>query len=114
MTRKEWLETLNKNEDVTFIIMKAVKDDYSPMYHDEYKTTPIRPVYEWLQTDDDRYIVINPDHPPIDVTGNWGKWYGSSGLKCAIITTREDLYTIYGSKQGEEMIEHYDEVCRNR
>lgn len=113
MTRKEWLENLNKNEDVTFIIAKAVKDESSPMYHTEYRTTPIRPAHEWLSVDD-RYVVINPDHPPIDITGDWGKWYRNGGLTCAIITTIEDLYKMYGSKQGDEMLRHYDDVCRNR
>ena len=112
MTRKEWLETLNKNEDVTFIIAKAVKDDYSPMYHKEYRTTPVRAVYEWLQGEDG-YVVLNPDHSQIDVTGNWGKWYRNGRLKCAVITTKEDLYTMYGDKQGEEMLKHYDGTCRN-
>lgn len=111
MTRIQWLETLNKNENVTFIIMKAVKDDYSPMYHAEYRTTPIRGVYEWLQSEDG-YIVINRDHPPIDVTGNWEKWYRGGRLKCAIITTEDDLYKMYGDKQGEEMIEYYNTIFR--
>ena len=113
MTRKEWLKTLSKNEEVTFIIARAIKDDYSPMYHKEYRTTPIRPVYEWLQSEDG-YVVINADHPPIDVTGNWGKRYNSGRLKCAIITTEDDLCKMYGDKQGLEMLKHYDGIIRNK
>lgn len=112
MTRKEWLETLNNNDEVTFIIAKAVKDDYSEMYHNEYRTTPIRPAYDWLNVDEDRYIVLNTDHPPIDITGNWGKWYRSGRLKCAVITTKEDLYKMYGGKQAEKMLSYYEGTCR--
>lgn len=112
MTRTEWLNTLNKNEEVTFIIAKAVKDDCSGMYHHEYRTTPIRPVYEWLQSEDG-YVVINTDHPPIDISGSWDKWYRSGRLKCAVITTDDDLYKLYGDKQGDEMIAYYDRKCRN-
>lgn len=103
MTRQEWLENLNKYDEVTFIIAKAVKDDNSPMYHTEYRTTPIRAVYEWLHREDE-YVVINTDHAPIDVTGNWGKWYRSGRLKCAIITTKEDLYKMYG-EWAEQMLQ---------
>lgn len=113
MTRQEWLKTLNKNENATFIIAKAVKDDYSPMYHNEYRTTPIRPVYEWLQSEDG-YVVLNTEHPPIDITGNWEKWYRSGRLKCAVITTEDDLYKMYGDKQGEEMLKYYDSTVRNK
>ena len=112
MTRYEWLENQNKNEDVTFIIAKAVKDDYSPMYHTEYRTTPIRPVYEWLRFDD-RYVVLNTDHPPIDVTGNWGKWYKRGRLKCAVITTIEDLYKMYG-EPAEKMLQQSGGTVRNQ
>ncbi len=50
MKVKEWLESKGKNEQATFIIAKSVKDDASPFYHKEYKTTPIFCVWEWLQT----------------------------------------------------------------
>lgn len=112
MTRKEWLERLRMNDEVTFIIAKAVKDDYSPMYHNEYRTTPIRTVSDWLSSENDKYIVINADHSPIDITNGWVNWYKTGDLKCAIITTTDDIYTLYGEKQGSKMIEYYDRVCR--
>ena len=112
MTRKEWLENKNKNDEATFIIARAVKDDGSAMYHTEYKMTPVRTVWEWL-TSKDEYIVINSDHAPIDVTGNWGRWYESGRLKCAIITTKDELYKMYGSEQAEKMLQHYASTVRN-
>lgn len=114
MTRKEWLETQNKNDEVTFIIAKAVKDENSPMYHYEYRTTPIRAVWDWLNgSNNDKYIVINTDHPPIDITNGWGNWYKRGSLKCAIITTNEDLFKMYSGEQAERMIEYYDRICRS-
>lgn len=113
MTRQEWLKNQSKNEEVTFIIAKAVKDEGSTMYHHEYRTTPIRTVSEWLKGDDG-YVVINTDHPPIDITGSWEKFYRSGRLKCVVITTKEDLYKLYGREQGETMLKYYEETCRNQ
>ena len=113
MKLREFLETKGKNERYTFIIQKTVKDDATPFYHDEYKTTPIYTTWEWLQgTTTDKYIVIKADHPPIDVTGNWLNWYNMKDLSCCMITTEQDLLTHYGEKQGKDMIEWYD--CKVR
>lgn len=113
MKVKEWLHTKDKNTNVTFIIAKAVKDETSPFYHTEYRTTPIRSVWEWLEGETaENYIVIKADHPPIDATGSWNDWYLKSHLLCAMIATEQDLITRYGEKQGNEMIEYYDNKLR--
>lgn len=115
MKVKEWLESKGKNEQATFIIAKAVKDDNSPFYHKEYKTTPIFCVWEWLQTNTtEKYIVINADHSPIDITNGWVNWYKGGHLHCAILTTEEDLYTEMSKKQAEGMIAYYDKEVRKQ
>ena len=87
---------------------------YTPFYHDEYKTTPIYTVREWLEGKTaDTYIVIKADHPPIDVTGIWLNWYNIKDLSCCMITTEQDLYTQYGESQGKDMINFYDRKMRN-
>lgn len=113
MNLKEYLETIPKNDRVTFIISKAVKDSGSPFYHNEFETVPIRIAWEWLQsTHLDKYLVINSNHPPIDITGGWVNWYNRNDLRCLIVTTKESLITQYGEKQGSSMIEYYKKHVR--
>lgn len=113
MKLTEWLQNKGKNESATFVIAKAVKDDSSPLYYFEYKTTPIRTVWEWLEGNTgEEYIVINADHPPIDVTGNWVRHYKNGWLQCAMITTEQDMFTKYSGKQAQDMIEWYDKEVR--
>ena len=115
MKLTEWLQSKGENEQATFIIAKAVKNDYSPMYHNEYRTTPIRSVWEWLEGDTgEKYIVINADHAPIDISGGWTNWYKSGILHCAVITTEADLYTQYSETQAKEMLEWYDKEVRKQ
>jgi hypothetical protein len=113
MKLREWLEAKGQNEQATFVIAKAVKDEQSPMYRYEYRETPIRTVWEWLGGETaDKYIVINPDHPPIDIAGHWVRHYNKGWLKCCVITTEQDLYTKYSEKQAKEMLEWYDKEVR--
>lgn len=109
MTIREYLEQIGRT-DVTFIISHAVKDENTPFYHSEYKTAPVRHSNEWLQGDGfiDNHIVINADHPPIDVTGTWLNWYKNGHLQCAVVTTEADLLTLYSEKQARDMIAMYD------
>ena len=115
MKVKEWLESKGKNEQATFIIAKAVKDDSSSFYHKEYNTTPIYAVWEWLKGDIvEKYIVINADHSPIDITNGWVNWYKKGLLHCAILTTEEDLYTEMSNEQADRMIAYYDKEVRKQ
>ena len=110
MKLKDFLKHFNENESFTFVIAKAVKDEHAPGHHFEYRTTPIRSIWEWLRGEDmEKYIVINPSHPPIDVTGNWVNSYERCWLHCCIITTEFDLNTLYSGEQYERMLKHYDE-----
>lgn len=109
MNIREYLEKTGATQ-ATFIIKKAVKDEASPFYHDEYKTTPVRYKHEWMQSEGfvDNHIVIKADHPPIDVTGAWHNWYKGGTLRCAMVTTEADLLTHYGEEQGRKMIAYYE------
>lgn len=116
MLVKEYLELKGSKNNFTFIIQKAVKDDNSPFYHEEYKTTPIQNYYEWKHAEKflHKYIVVKADHAPIDPTGVWLNWYQQGDLNCCMITTEQDLITRYGDKQGQEMINYYDKEARKQ
>ena len=109
MRLKEYLNGLNESDQVTFIIAKAVKDERSPFYHTEYKTTPMKCVWEWSAWEDGHdYIIANENHPPIDITGTWVNWYNRGDLKCSVIISEETLRTLYKDEQAERMIKFYD------
>lgn len=114
MKVREWLESKDKFKSVTFIIQKAVKDEQHFMYHEEYRTTPIHTVEQWLQGKTaDNYIIVGADHPPIDPTNcGWMNWYKKGHLLCAVITTEEDVFTHYSEEQGKRMLEMYDKKAR--
>lgn len=115
MTVREYLQKQSKNTQVTFIIAHAVKDENTPFNHYEYKTTPIFAVWEWQEKSTwyDRYIVVNADHPPIDITGGWVNWYKAGRLKCIVITTEEDIRAnCGGEKQTQDMIAYYKRTVK--
>ena len=113
MTAREFLTKYCTNEEVTFIIQHAVKDEHSPFYNNTYSTTPMRRDWEWQRHIWlDSYIVIKADHPPIDVTGAWLNRYNAGHLKCAMLTTEADLIRHYGEKQGRDMIEWYKRTVK--
>ena len=111
MNIKEYLKELNSTQQVTFVTVKAVKDDYSPFYHNEFYQTPIRNVWEWLDgtwSNDPDYIVVKKDTMPIDITGVWDRWYKSGSLKCCMVMKKSELIKQYGEKQGNDMIKFYE------
>ena len=113
MNAREYLEKLDQNSQVTFVIAHAVKDAASPFYHYEYKTTPVFTAWEVLKGEwIDKYMVINSDHPPVDITGTWHNWYKSGRLSCAMLTTESDLRTMYGEKQAADMIAYYNKTVK--
>ena len=115
MKLKEWLQSKGKNEQATFVIAKAVKDENSAFYHNEFKTTPIYCVWEWLEGKmGEKYIVINADYPPIDIAGHWLRSYNAGHLLCAIITTEKDLYNELSEEQAKRMLAYYDAEVRKQ
>ena len=112
MNLRFWLLRQKKNEQVTFVVQKAVYDESIKGYTDEYRTTPIRTAGEWLDsTVADKYIVINADHPPIDVTGTWTARYKRGELACCVVTTEDELRKRYpNAEQAQQMIEWYEKT----
>lgn len=110
MRVREYLDQFPSPQPVTFIKQLSVENESAPGYHYEYRTTPIWSAWEWLNNEDlcDDYLVINADHPPIDVTGGWHNRYRRGDLKCAVITTEAELLKHYGEKQGRDMIAYYE------
>lgn len=106
MLVKDYLEGM-KNENVTFTIMKTMKDEDTHLHSEMYYQTPIRTAYEWMEGNILDYIVIKKDSCPIDVSGIWDSWYKRGQLKCCIITKEETLRSMYSEKQANNMIEYY-------
>ena len=108
MNAREYLSGKPTYDGVTFIIASPVKRAKAPGYDTEYRTTPIWTASEWLRgTSVDNYLVINADHPPIDITGHWGNMYKRGHLHCAVLQTEADLILQYGEEQGKRMIAYY-------
>lgn len=112
MTAREWLEKQTPNTQVTFVIAEAHKEKSSPFYCYLYRNTPIRSAWEWLQWPDfgKKDLVINADHPPIDIPGHWGRMYNGGNLKCAMIVDFDDMRKVYtGEEQYKRMVAYYNE-----
>ena len=115
MTAREWLKKQENNINVTFIIAEAHKDKNSPFYDYLYRNTPIRAAWEWLQWPDfgKKDLVINADHPPIDIAGHWGRDYKAGRLKCAMIVDLDEMHKTYPSEeQYKSMISYYNRNVR--
>lgn len=112
MRVRDYLNTVSGN--VTFIIVRAEKDEQSPFYHNIYQTTPIRQVWEWEESTSGLLdmLVVNKDCEPIDITGVWQNWYRKGGLKCCMIESEETLHTMYSETQAEDMINHYEKTVK--
>ena len=118
MNAIEYLSELPPNGQVTFLVARAVKDEATPFYHFEYRSTPVRSAWEWLCQDGsgarfgDQYIIINGAHPPVDPTGTWCRWFENGRLTSAMVTTEADLHRLYHPEQAARMIKHYDDLAR--
>ena len=64
MKVKDYLQTHEWSE-VSFIIAKAVKDDKTPLFHSEYKTSSLFHHFEDISYYDD-YLILNDKAMPID------------------------------------------------
>ena len=108
----EYLAKLPENQQVTFVIGRAVQEGALEFYHFEYRTAPVRAAWEWALKEEtwDGYIVLNADHPPVSIEPAWHNWYKKGHLSCALITTEADLRTMYSERQAADMIKYYHET----
>lgn len=115
MTVQEYLPRLNnKITYVTFLVAKAVKDEYTPFYHAEYKTTPLYSTYEFKNAPAYKnYIILNDNANSIDwLSGaNWNTLIKHGTAKCMVVIDEEDLKILHpDAKQRRQMINFIDDV----
>lgn len=115
MTVQEFIPRLNnKTTYVTFLVAKAVKDEYTPFYHVEYKTTPLYSTYELKKVAVYKnHIILNDNANSIDwLSGvKWNTLIKHGTAKCMVIINEEDLKILYpDDKQRREMINYIDDV----
>lgn len=108
MKVKDYLQTHEWNE-VSFIVAKAVKDDKTPFFHPEYKTSTLFHHFEDISCYDD-YLILNDKATPIDWLSGapWGNAVRRGLAKCLLIISRKDLTTLYDEKQANSIIEYID------
>lgn len=108
MNVRDYLSKLPENVQVTFVVQRSVKAE-GPFWDYLYRTTPIKPVWDWRLSGEAflGQLVVNADHPPIDVTGLWGREYRDGRLRCAMIAQEAGLLNHYGPEQGRRLIEYY-------
>ena len=108
MKVKDYLQTHEWSE-VSFIIAKAVKDDKTPLFHSEYKTSSLFHHFEDISYYDD-YLILNDKAMPIDWLSGapWGNEVRRGWAKCLLVINRKDLITLYGEKQANSIIKYID------
>jgi hypothetical protein len=109
MKVKEYLKSHDWNE-ISFIIAKAVKDEATPYYHAEYKTSSLLHPYDDFINFYDDYLILNDNAFPIDwLSGaTWGNAVKRGYAKCLLIISWKDLTALYSEEQARETIEYID------
>lgn len=108
MKVKDYLKT-HKWSEISFIITKAVKDDATPFFHPEYKTSRLFHNFDNISYYDD-YLILNDKAMPIDWLSGapWGNAVRKGEAKCLLIINREELITLYSEDQANSIIEYID------
>jgi len=114
MNVKDYLQKLYPYKRVTFIITKAVKDDHSPFYHAEYKTTPLQTSIDWLKHNNEpilESIILNDKQPPITwLSGvDWNVDIKNGFAMCILIVNPSDFALMYKSDEQRKHIEKFIE-----
>lgn len=109
MKVKDYLQTHEWSE-VSFIIAKAVKDDTTPLFHPEYKTSSLLQHFESDISNYDDYLILNYNAMPLDWLSGapWGNAVRRGRAKCLLIINREDLITLYSEEQANSTIKYID------
>ena len=113
MKVKDYLQTHEWNE-VSFIIAKAVKNETTPFYHAEYKTSSLLHHFDNGLGCYDDYVILNDNAMPIDwLSGaSWGNAVRRGWAKCLLIIKWEDLTTLYSEEQAKSLIEFIDKKIK--
>ena len=108
MRVKEYLSQFDVYTKVTLIVAKAVKDEHTPGYHPEYRTTPINMICEWRPSDLMDYHILNTKQCPIDWMSGapWANDFKAGRLLSLLIISDEDMKTLYSEQQANELIEY--------
>ena len=108
MKVKDYLQTHEWSE-VSFIIAKAVKDDNTPFYHPEYKTSALFHKFEDMSYYNE-YLILNDKAMPLDwLSGSpWGNAVRSGWAKCLLVINWKDLTTLFCEEQANSIIEYID------
>lgn len=115
MTVNEYFNTLRDQQQVTFVVARARKDDFSPYYHAEYINTPTYTVLQMRRRNNELlgYNIINNRQIPID----WacgvphGEMIRTGRLRCFLVISDEALAMIYPDKrQRKAMLDYIDKT----
>lgn len=100
-----YFSRLHKLDSVTFIKVRARKDNGTPFYHAEYQTTPTNMVEQWRNSNLMDYIVLNDNQPQIEwLCGGYVK-----STRCMLIISEEDFALLYpNAEQRQSMIDFID------
>ena len=112
MKVRQYLEKMDKVQQVTFIKARARKDAHTPYYHPEYQTTPINTVSEWMGNNNTRLlgsIILNDKQPPIDwlCGAQMGNAVHGGWLKCLLVISEEDFALLYGNEAQRGSMERF-------
>jgi len=114
MRVKDFLHSINQNEMITFIKLRARKDAHSPFYHPEYQTVPLRTGWEWLDSENESLlnsVVLNDKQPPLGWKDDgWQKQFSKGHLKCLLVVSQSDFELLYPSKEQREHSERFIEA----
>ena len=112
---REYLDQFTTSSNISFIVTKAVKDEGSPFFHEEYHTSPMYYVsnlreLQWAMD----MNVLNDHQPPIDwlCGAKWGTWYNKGWLTSMLIISDEDIELLYGKKQSESMLKYIEKEMK--
>lgn len=113
----EYLERYNEYMDVTFIKVVARKDDNTPFYHEEYKTTPIRTIREWKHNTElmDSFI-LNDKQCPIDWLSGalWSNHFYKGRLLSLLVVDKKNIEMLFSPEQAARTIKFIDQFLTKK
>jgi len=108
---------LSANDNVTFIIAEAQKDDNTPFYHPVYKDTPISKVGDCIKHG--WYLELNVlnDHqmPIVWLSGaDWTNWIEKGVTTSFLAISDEDMLLMFSEEQAQHTFDYIDKKIEER